>query len=154
MLSIKKEPVFSGRRRSLLSIERTVHKTPHSGGDHGQIGIGTSSGIEIISLSEVSHCISEDNYCRIVFRAGVNPGDQKREVLVSKTLKEVEYALRQCTDGNDDLIRVHHSYLIRLTEVIRVHHHHVVLNDATKIPIARSKRTEFTQHLKTRITMI
>jgi two-component system LytT family response regulator len=84
-----------------------------------------------VKPSEIVYCKADGNYSVIYFT-----GNKKE--MVSKKIKEIEAII-----GSDHFYRVHNSYLVNLNyikEYVKNDGHHLVLDDGTFIPVARSRK--------------
>jgi two-component system LytT family response regulator len=66
----------------------------------GKIALPTGAGFEIMEVSEIVRCQSDDNYTSFYFAGG-------HKILVCRTLKKVEEMLSEHT-----FFRIHQSHLI------------------------------------------
>lgn len=90
-----------------------------------------------VSPEELLYCKSDGNYTEIYFTKGT------REVF-TKRLKDMEELLQ------DGFIRVHNSYIIRLSavkEFVTQDGHSLILSDGTHIPVSRSRKQELLRQL-------
>ncbi|HEX6227034.1 MAG TPA: LytTR family DNA-binding domain-containing protein [Chryseolinea sp.] len=96
-----------------------------------KIALPTLDGFELVPLDNILHCEADSNYTHVVLKHG-------KKVLVSRTLKEIEELL----DGHA-FLRVHHSYLVNLNEIIRYirgEGGYVIMSDNTSITVSRSRK--------------
>ncbi|MBV6644948.1 MAG: response regulator [Cyclobacteriaceae bacterium] len=91
------------------------------------------TGMTTIDPSSVCYVEADDNYSRLV--------SQESQQVVSHTLKKMEDELKDY-----GFIRVHKSFLINLKKVNMVKEGYVYL-DEFKIPIGRTYRQEFMDHI-------
>jgi len=84
-----------------------------------------------IKPSEIIYCKADGNYSNIYLKDG------KKE-MISKKLKDIEEMIH-----HSRFYRVHNSYLVNLDyikEYVKNEGHHLILDDETSIPVARSKK--------------
>ncbi|MBI2280289.1 MAG: response regulator transcription factor [Bacteroidetes bacterium] len=96
-----------------------------------RIALPTSSGLKMISVSEIIRCESDNNYTNFFLISG-------KKILVSKTLKDFDELL-----SSEGFYRVHKSHLINIQfvkEYIRGEGGTVVLEDNTPIEVSRRKK--------------
>lgn len=99
-----------------------------------RLALSTGDGLVFVNTKEVMYCRSESNYTHVMLSNGT-------KYFLARPLKEFEDAL----SGND-FFRIHNSYIINLNEIkkfVRSDGGYVIMNDATQITIARSRREEF-----------
>ncbi len=85
-----------------------------------------------IQPKEILYCKADGNYTEIFLN------NNKKEML-SKKIKNVEMLI-----NNNSFYRVHNSYLVNIKyvkELVKTGASYLVLEDQTKIPISRSKKT-------------
>ncbi len=98
-----------------------------------KIAIPTSEGMEFIRVDQILRCASESNYTHIYLTTG-------SRVLVSKTLKEIEYLL-----SKHNFFRVHSSHLVHLDHIekyLNGRGGQVLMSNGEIIPVSRSKKAE------------
>jgi two-component system LytT family response regulator len=96
-----------------------------------KIALPTLEGFELVPLETILHCESDSNYTHITLK-------NKRKILVSRTLKEIEELLEEYP-----FLRVHHSHLVNLNEIsryIRGEGGYVVMSDEASIPVSKSRK--------------
>jgi len=99
-----------------------------------KIVLPTSEGLEFIQIENIVRCQSESNYSRIFLL-------DSREIFLAKTLKEIEALLQ-----DNGFFRIHNSHLISekyITKYIASEGGFVMMKDGRKVPISRSKKSEF-----------
>ena len=97
-----------------------------------KLAIPTNDGYVLISVDQIVFCEANDNYTHFHLRGG-------RNITACRTLKEIEEQLSEFSF----LIRVHHSYLVNLNEVlkyVRGEGGYLVMNDGTSINVSRSRK--------------
>ena len=96
-----------------------------------KIALPTGTGFEIMKISDIVHCKSDNNYTSFFFNDG-------NKTLVCRTLKEVEHLLSE-----HSFFRVHQSHLINSKYVKSISRQDggvLCMSDGTKIPVSRQKR--------------
>lgn len=116
----------SGRTYDALEERLMVHS-------HKRISIPVEGSLVFIDAEDVRYCESDGNYCRIHLM-------DKKPLFISKKLKEVYRMLPE-----EDFFRVHNRYIINLKKVSEYlkTDGYVVLDDNTKIPVSRNKKSAF-----------
>ncbi len=97
-----------------------------------KLAIPTNDGYVLISVDQIIFCEANDNYTHFHLKGG-------KDIAACRTLKEVEEQLSEFSF----LIRVHHSYLVNLNEVlkyVRGEGGYLVMNDGTSINVSRSRK--------------
>jgi len=107
-----------------------------------RIGIALLDGIEIIKVSDILHCQSDGNYCKIHIRDG-------RIIVASRTLKNVETAI-----SSNDFLRVHNSHLVNLSDVQKVMVDGIVLSCGVLLPVSRSRRSVLLDRISKMVAMV
>lgn len=98
-----------------------------------KIAVPTSEGFELLPTNQIISCEADDNYTLF------NVKDKKR-IIACRSLKEVE---EQLTSSFTYFIRVHHSYLVNLNEVlkyVRGEGGYLVMSDGSTINVSRSRK--------------
>lgn len=96
----------------------------------GKITLPQQDGFQVLEIADILYCRADDNYTEIHL--------EHKKILVSKTLKYFEEAL-----SDFGFARVHKSYLVNVTEVIRYRKGKggsVVLSTGKEIPVAPSRK--------------
>jgi two-component system LytT family response regulator len=106
-----------------------------------RLGVSTQDGLVIIQVGDILYCEAMSNYCRLHLRDGSS-------MVASRTLKHVFACL-----PHSAFIRTHQSYVVRIDEVIRIHHE-LTLRNGTKIPIARSQRHMLNEWFQSQLSVI
>ncbi len=101
-----------------------------------KIGISSMDGIEYVNTAEISYLKADGKYT-LVCLGGTT-------ITSSKNLKMFEVVLPESS-----FMRVHHSYLVNLSQVIRFKKDDamLVLTDGTEIPVAKSRKDLLTRRL-------
>jgi two-component system LytT family response regulator len=97
-----------------------------------KIAIPTFDGFELVAAESIITCIADDNYTHFHLR-------NSREIIACRTLKQVEEIL----ESYAFFIRVHHSYLVNLNEVVkyvRGEGGYVVMSDGRAVNVSRSRK--------------
>jgi two-component system LytT family response regulator len=98
-----------------------------------KIALPTMQGYELIPLNNIMYCESKSNYTNIYL-------NNSRQILVSKTLKDIEELL-----DTEPFFRIHNSYLVNLQYAIRYTRGEggfLVLNNDITLPVSRNKKEE------------
>lgn len=104
-----------------------------------KIILSDADSIYLVEVSEILRCQAESNYTRFFLT-------EKREILVSKTLKEYE----QLFEGQP-FFRVHQSHLVNLTHFSRLDKKEggtIVMKDGSFVPVAVRRKDELLSLLK------
>lgn len=99
----------------------------------GKIALATRESIEFVAPQDIVLCSSDSNYTMVYLQDG-------RKKLISRTLKEFEEMLTP-----HQFFRVHHSHLVNLHQIreyIRADGGYLVMHNAMKVPVSRSKKEE------------
>ena len=116
----------NGRTYDALEERLLSHSTK-------RISIPAEGRLVFIDAEDIRFCESDGNYCNIHIT-------DKKPLFISKKLKEVYRMLPEA-----DFFRVHNSYVINLKKVSEYlkTDGYVVLDDNTKIPVSRNKKSAF-----------
>ncbi|WPR77685.1 LytTR family DNA-binding domain-containing protein [Algoriphagus sp. NG3] len=104
-----------------------------------KVALPTFTGYIFVEISDIIRCESDNTYTTFFLQ-------DKRKILVSRTLKDVESML-----GDYSFCRVHNSHLINLAYVAEYYKGEggqVRLNDGTVVDVARRRKEEFLSQLK------
>ena len=96
-----------------------------------RIALPTMQGLELVPVNSIISCSANNNYTEFFLR-------DKKRMIVSRTLKETEEILE-----DHSFLRVHHSYIINLNEIVRYikgEGGYVVMTDGSKVDVSRSKK--------------
>lgn len=107
-------------------------------GQNYKITIPTSDGLNVLAISDILRVEADRSYCFIY----LTDGDR---ILVSKPLKDIESLL-----PSSIFFRVHAAYLINIDYVKKYSKEdggNIILNDGSRIPIARRRKKEFFERL-------
>ena len=103
-----------------------------------KIAVPTLEGFELIPADEVVRCEADDNYTHLFLK-------NKTKITASRSLKEMEEQLKEFPS----FVRVHHSYIVNLNEVIkyiRGEGGYLVMTDNSTINVSRSRKNELLKH--------
>lgn len=118
-------------QESTIEIEELLSNIRKEGILKNKIAVPITDGVEFIEVTKIIYCKSQNNYTFIYLEDG-------KEVLISKTLKEVEKVLDKFL-----FLRVHQSYLINPNYVqkhLKNDGGYVVMSNGQHIPISNSKK--------------
>lgn len=103
-----------------------------------KIVLKTSDNIYVINVKNIIRCLSESNYTTLYI-------NDKRKIVISKTLKEYENLL--CEFG---FIRIHRSHLININYIERYSKDNSILHmkDNSQIPVSHRKKDQLIQILE------
>jgi len=105
----------------------------------GKITIPTQNGFEVLSVQEIIYAKADDNYTLLFL-------ENKREKLVSKTLKYFEDVLNE-----NGFARIHKSYLVNINAIASYHKGSggsVILNNGKELSVSASKKAALLSHFK------
>jgi two-component system LytT family response regulator len=97
-----------------------------------KLAIPTNDGYVLFPVDHIVYCEANDNYTHFHLKGG-------KDIAACRTLKEIEEQLAEFPF----LIRVHHSYLVNLNEVlkyVRGEGGYLVMTDGTSINVSRSRK--------------
>ncbi|HEY6954095.1 MAG TPA: LytTR family DNA-binding domain-containing protein, partial [Flavisolibacter sp.] len=104
-----------------------------------KIALPTMEGLQMISIDSIISCESESNYTVVFLH-------NKRKIVVSRTLKEIEELLEDYT-----MLRVHRCYLVNLNEVekyIKGEGGYLIMSDGSTIDVSKSRKELLMQKLQ------
>ena len=104
-----------------------------------RIALPTMQGLEFVPVESILHCSSSNNYTEFFLT-------DKKKLLVSRTLKEVEEML-----ADHSFLRVHNSYIVNLNAVTRYvkgEGGYLVMTDGSTIDVSRSRKETLMQKLQ------
>ena len=99
-----------------------------------KLALPSLKGIELIKKEEVIRCESANNYTVFHLR-------DKREIVVTKTLKEFEEMLE-----SEGFLRIHQSHLVNLDAVVQYIKEdggYALMEDGSKVEVSRRKKDAF-----------
>ena len=103
-----------------------------------RIAIPQDDKIDFIPIRQIIRCQAESNYTRFIL-------ENKKEILVSRTLKDFDIALESC-----GFIRTHQSHLVNLNHVqsiIRRDGGFLKMSDGSSVPISKPRREELERRM-------
>jgi len=120
------------RIREVNNIENEQQQQLSSGNPlvfQEKIGISSMDGIDYVDTKDILYLKADGKYTEVRLR--------ENTLISSKNLKMFEYILPE-----NFFMRVHHSYLVNLSEVKRFNKEDamLVLKDATTIPVSKSRK--------------
>lgn len=132
------EAVSRVRRRmlepnSMSHIESLLRNMQKKDKIDGRLTVPTLNGLEVLTIDDIIRCEADSNYTTLVLA--------DREVVISKTLKDIEEQLKSYP-----FIRVHQSHLIHLGHVqkyIKGNGGQLVMDNGDYINVSRNRK----QHL-------
>lgn len=117
-----------------------VERIQHGKSNFSKIAIPTSEGFELLPMDQIVRCEANDNYTYFYLK-------NKNKTVACRSLKEVEEQL--C--GLPDFIRVHHSFIVNLNEVIkyvRGEGGYLIMSDGSSVNVSRSRKDAFIKRLE------
>jgi len=117
---------------SMFDRLSTLKANMHTG-QIEKIAIPVSDGLVFVKVEDISHLEADGSYCKVFLLDGSN-------LLVSKKLKYFEDILAQ----RDNFYRAHRLFLLNLDGITKYNRHDsiLILENGTKIKVARDKKTE------------
>lgn len=97
-----------------------------------KIAVPTLEGYEMILAEDIIRCEASDNYCFLYLK-------NNRKMVASRTLKQLEEQLASL----GYFLRVHHSFVVNLNEVIRYTRGeggYLQMSDGSNVNVARSRK--------------
>lgn len=119
-------------QENTIEIEKLLSNIRKEGVLKNKIAVPITDGVEFIEVTKIIYCKSQNNYTFMYLEDG-------KEVLISKTLKEVEKVLDEFL-----FLRIHQSYLINpnyIQKHLKNDGGYVVMNNGQHIPISNSKKS-------------
>jgi two-component system LytT family response regulator len=101
-----------------------------------RLALNTMEKVHVVKLEEIIRCESSANYTIFYL-------SNKRQLLVTKTLKEFENML-----SGVDFIRVHQSHLVNaayIKEFVKADGGYIVMRDGSNVPVSTRKRSSVIQ---------
>ena len=96
-------------------------------------------GLELVSIDSIINCSANSNYTEFFLT-------DKRKILVSRTLKEMEELLEE-----HSFLRVHHSHIINLnaiTRYVKGEGGYLIMSDGSTVDVSRSRKDLLMQKLQ------
>src|SRR6185295_4685817 len=115
---------------SAEQFQMLMSQIKHKESGFHKIAVPTSEGFELIPVDDVIRCEADDNYTHVFLK-------NKRKIVACRTLREIEEQLQDFSS----FIRVHHSYLVNLNEVVkyvRGEGGYLVMSDSSTVNVSRS----------------
>jgi two-component system LytT family response regulator len=104
-----------------------------------KIALPTMQGLEFVTVDSIIRCASNNNYTEFYL-------SDKKKVLVSRTLREVEEML-----ADYGFLRVHHSHIVNLnaiTRYIKGEGGYLVMADGSSVDVSRSRKELLMQKMQ------
>jgi two-component system, LytTR family, response regulator len=114
--------------QQLEILMRKIHQPAAS---INKIALPTMEGLQMIPVDLIISCESDDNYTILKLK-------DKRKIIVSSTLKEIEEILE-----DHSFVRVHRSYLVNLNEIekyLKGEGGYLIMTDGSTIDVSRTKK--------------
>ena len=121
-----------------LQIETVLHNLNHSN-PRKKLILNTSDKVFVLDIAQLVHCEAQDNYVKIFIR-------QKEDILIAKTLKELEEMLAPY-----GFFRIHQSHLVNLNFVEAFEKKgtgRVRLKTGERLPVSTRKKELFLKALQ------
>lgn len=103
-----------------------------------RIALPTMQGLEFVPVESIIRCSSSNNYTEFFLT-------DKKRLLVSRTLKEVEDMLAE-----HSFLRVHHSHIVNLnaiTRYVKGEGGYLIMADGSTVDVSRSRKEELMKKL-------
>ena len=104
-----------------------------------RIALPTMQGLEFVPVNSIISCSANNNYTEFFL-------SNKKRILVSRTLKEIEEILEGYA-----FFRVHHSHIINLNEIVRYikgEGGYLIMSDGSTVDVSRSRKELLMQKLQ------
>ncbi len=101
-----------------------------------KIAVPYQNGVVFLPLNEILYCEADNNYTRVI-------ATQKRQFLLTRTLREVQQVLEE-----RHFMRVHRQYLINLDQIkmfVKGEGQYLIMNNEVNIPVARQQKEKLVQ---------
>lgn len=118
-------------RAQAQQVEILLRKLANPAAPISKIALATLEGLQLVPIDSVICCTSDSNYTTFRLKG-------KEKIVVSKTLKEVEELLGECS-----FQRVHHSSVVNLNEIskyIKGEGGYLVMSDGSHVDVSRSRK--------------
>ncbi|MFI5188259.1 MAG: LytR/AlgR family response regulator transcription factor [Chitinophagales bacterium] len=112
-------------------LEILMQKFHQPAASINKIALPTIEGLQMIPIDSIISCESDDNYTVLLLK-------NKRKIVVSSTLKEIEEILE-----DHSFVRVHRSYLVNLNEIekyLKGEGGYLVMSDGSTVDVSRTKK--------------
>jgi two-component system LytT family response regulator len=119
-------------------LQMLMNQLQHKESKFTKIAVPTTEGFELIPADNVIRCEADDNYTHLYLK-------NKTKIIASRTLKEMEEQLKDFPY----FIRVHHSYIVNLNEVVkyvRGEGGYLVMTDESTVNVSRSRKESLLKH--------
>jgi two-component system LytT family response regulator len=123
------------RQRSMPAIKRKPMRRPIS----EKVALPTMEGIHFEEVKNIISLEAQGNYTMLLL-------DNKRKILVCKTLREMEELIR-----SEAFVRIHRSYTINLNKLakyIKGKGGYVVMDDGSHVNVSAGRKKEFMEALE------
>lgn len=130
------KPVQHNLTEQLTILMQRISQPPSA---FQKIALPTMQGLELVPVSSIISCTSNNNYTEFIL-------SDKRKILVSRTLKDVEEMLHDYS-----FVRVHNSHIINLNAVTRYvkgEGGYLIMSDGSTIDVSRGKKELLMQKLQ------
>jgi two-component system, LytTR family, response regulator len=123
------------RKKQVSEIDNLLKQLKKDGLLRSKVAVPVMDGYEFVGVKEILFCQSENNYTYFHLL-------NKKKLLISKTLKEVEKTLQ-----NFGFLRIHQSYLINPAFLKSYHRKDggfVLMQNEEKLPVSQQKKEVLT----------
>ena len=120
-------------------LEMLLHKIKNPASLVDKIALPTMQGLELILINNITFCSANNNYTEFTLT-------DKKKLLVSRTLKEVEELLSDYA-----FVRVHNSHIVNLNAInryVRGEGGYLIMSDGSTIDVSRSKKENLMKRLQ------
>jgi len=120
-------------------LEILLQKVNHPAVSVKRIALPTMQGLELVEINSIISCSSNSNYTEFYLA-------DKKKILVSRTLKEIEELLEGYA-----FMRVHNSHIANLnaiTKYIKGEGGYLIMTDGSSVDVSRSRKEILMQKLQ------
>lgn len=120
-------------------LEILLQKIQQPSASIQRIALPTMQGLEVVPINSIISCSANNNYTEFLL-------SDKKKILVSRTLKEIEEMLE-----DHAFLRVHNSYIVNLNEIVRYikgEGGYLIMTDGSNIDVSRSRKELLMQKLQ------
>jgi two-component system LytT family response regulator len=120
-------------------LQILLQKIHHPSVPVQRIALPTMQGLELVPVKDIISCSASNNYTELFLA-------DKKKLLVSRTLKEIEEML-----DDYSFLRVHHSHIVNLNAIIRYikgEGGYLIMSDGSTIDVSRSRKDELLKKLQ------
>jgi two-component system, LytTR family, response regulator len=113
-------------------FEMLMSQVKHIETSFNKIAVPTADGFELIPAAQLVRCEAGDNYTHLFLK-------EKKKITACRSLKDMEEQLHDFSS----FLRVHHSYLVNLNEVIkyvRGEGGYLLMSDGSTVNVSRSRK--------------